>query len=110
MKRYCLALDLKDDPVAIALYIEHHKTVWPEVLESLKLSGIEKCEIYNTGNRLFMVVETDDNFSWEKKAKMDAENPDVQEWEAKMARFQQPLPPAKKGEKWILMEKIFDLK
>lgn len=110
MKRYCLALDLIDDAASIAMYIEHHKRVWPEVLENIKLSGIRTCEIYNVGNRLFMILETTDKFSWEKKAALDAANPDVQEWETLMWRYQQALPPSGRGEKWVLMEKIFELK
>jgi len=41
---------------------------------------------------------------------MDADNAKVQEWETLMWKFQQALPWAKQGEKWILMEKIFSLK
>lgn len=40
---------------------------------------------------------------------MDRSNPKVQEWEQRMWRFQKPLPGAKAGEKWLLMEKIFEL-
>jgi L-rhamnose mutarotase len=66
-------------------------------------------EIYRSGNRLFMIMETDDSFSFERKAAMDGSNPVVQKWEQLMWQFQQPLPWAKKGEKWILMDKIFKL-
>lgn len=109
MKRYCLALDLKEDPKLIAEYEAYHKNVWPEILESIKKSGIEVLDIYRTGNRMFMIIEANDNFSFERKAKMDADNMKVQEWETLMWRFQQALPWAKQGEKWILMDKIFEL-
>ncbi len=56
-----------------------------------------------------MIMETDDTFSFERKGAMDAANPKVQEWEQLMWTFQQPLPWAKEGEKWILMDKIFQL-
>jgi L-rhamnose mutarotase len=107
MPQYCLALDLKDDPALIAAYEEWHRNVWPEVLQSIKESGIEKMEIYRTGNRLFMIVLANENFSFESKAAMDAANEKVQEWEQLMWNFQQPLPGSKPGEKWILMNKIF---
>jgi L-rhamnose mutarotase len=55
-----------------------------------------------------MIMEVDDAFSFEKKTAMDAVNPKVQEWEELMWKFQQALPWAKKGEKWVLMEKIFE--
>lgn len=111
MKRYCLALDLVDDPALITEYENRHKkeNTWPEIKKSISDSGITSMEIYRTGNRLFMIVETDDSFSFERKAAMDDANPKVQQWEQLMWKFQQPLPWAKKGEKWILMNKIFEL-
>ncbi|MBO9200093.1 MULTISPECIES: L-rhamnose mutarotase [Niastella] len=109
MKRYCLALDLVDDPALIAEYERHHDTIWPEIVESIRSAGIEVLDIYRTGNRLFMIMEVNDHFSFEEKGKADAANPKVQEWETLMWKFQQALPWAKPGEKWILMEKIFGL-
>ena len=109
MKRYCLALDLKDDPGLIAEYESYHKAIWPEIAESIRNSGIEVLDIYRTGNRMFMIIEAVEEFSFEMKASMDAANPRVQEWESLMWKFQQALPWSKPGEKWILMEKIFEL-
>ena len=106
-KRYCLALDLKNDPALIAEYEDWHKRVWPEILHSIKDSGIRNMEIYRTGNRMFMIMETAPDFSFEEKGAADAGNPKVQEWEELMWKFQQPLPGSAPGEKWILMDKIF---
>jgi L-rhamnose mutarotase len=108
-KKYCLALDLKDDPDLISEYIEYHKKVWPEIVTSIKEAGIEVLDIYRTGNRLFMIIEATDAFSFEKKAAADLANPKVQEWETLMWKYQQALPGVKPGEKWILMDKIFEL-
>ncbi|MRX47015.1 L-rhamnose mutarotase [Pedobacter puniceum] len=112
MKRYCLALDLIDDETLIAEYEHWHKAEngWPEIKKSILDAHITAMEIYRTGNRLFMIMETSDEFSFDEKAKADAENPKVQEWEKLMWKFQQPLAWAKEGEKWILMNKIFELK
>ncbi|MBS1600717.1 MAG: L-rhamnose mutarotase [Bacteroidetes bacterium] len=109
MKRYCLACDLKDDAALIAEYEKWHRNVWPEIKKSITDSGILSMEIYRAANRMFMIMETDDSFSFEKKASMDTSNKKVQEWEELMWKYQQQMPFAKKGEKWILMEKIFDL-
>ena len=109
MKKYCLALDLKDDLDKINEYKDYHQDIWPEISKSLKDSGILNAEIYNTGNRLFMIIEVDKTFSFEKKLKMDLENPKVQEWEELMWNYQQALPQSQKGSKWVLMDKIFDL-
>lgn len=107
--RYCLALDLKDDPALIREYEYYHKSVWPEIKKSISDSGIIDMQIYRTGNRLFMIMEVDDTFSFTRKESMDGINEKVQEWEQLMWKFQQPLPWSKPGEKWVLMDKIFQL-
>jgi L-rhamnose mutarotase len=108
-RRYCLALDLKDDPKLIAEYKKYHEKIWPEITQSIKQSGIEDLEIYLLGTRLFMIMEVNDTFSFEAKAAADRSNSKVQEWERLMWTFQQSLPQAKPGEKWLLMERIFKL-
>lgn len=109
LKRYCLTLDLKDDATLIAEYEAYHKNVWPEILDSINGSGIIGMEIYRYGVRLFMIMETTDDFSFENKAAMDADNVKVQEWEQLMWKYQQPVKGAIAGEKWVLMDKIFQL-
>ncbi len=109
MARYCLALDLKDDPRLIAEYEAYHKAIWPEIRKSITDAGILEMEIYRVANRLFMIMETEAGFSFAKKNEMDLANPKVQQWEELMWRYQQALPVAQEGEKWVLMEKIFTL-
>ena len=109
MKRYCLTLDLKDDSSLIAEYRRHHENVWPEITQSIRAAGIEDLEIHLLGTRMFMIMEVNERFSFAAKAEADGNNPVVQEWEQLMWRFQQPLPQAKPGEKWLLMERIFKL-
>jgi L-rhamnose mutarotase len=109
MKRYCLTLDLKDDAQLIAEYEEYHRKIWPEIRVSIIDSGITNMEIYRFDNRLMMIMETNNSFTFERKAAMDVSNPKVLEWEALMWKFQQPLKSAKPGEKWILMDQIFKL-
>ena len=108
-RRYCLALDLKDDAALIAEYERYHEKIWPEVTQSIRDPGIEDMEIYRIENRLFMVMEVLDTFTFEAKAAADEANPRVAEWEELMWKFQQPLPWADPGEKWIGMERIFKL-
>jgi len=109
MKRYTLTLDLKDDPVLISEYISWHKNVWPEIKRSIKESGIHDMFIYHFQTRLFMLIYTDDDFSFEKKAVLDRANARVQEWEKLMSSFQQGIEGAGPDEKWVLMEEIFNL-
>jgi L-rhamnose mutarotase len=107
--RYCLALDLKDDPKLIAAYEQHHEKVWPEILESISSSGILSMEIYRVENRLFMIMETEPGFRVDHKEAADESNQKVREWEELMWRYQQTLPNSKPGEKWRIMERIFVL-
>lgn len=109
MKRYCLAVDLKNDAALIAEYEQYHQRIWPEIQASIVSAGIVSMEIYRIENRLFMIMETNDDFSFAAKAAADAANEKVQEWETLMWQYQQALPTAKPGEKWLLMHKIFDL-
>lgn len=109
MKRYSLTLDLKNDPELIRQYEKLHKEVWPEIISSIKDAGIENMQIYRYETRLFMMMEVNDNFSFEKKQQSDINNVKVQEWEELMWKFQQPIGGYATTEKWKLMDKIFEL-
>ena len=109
-QRYCLALDLARDEKLIAEYEGWHREVWPEIKQSILESGITGMEIYRLEDRLFMIMDAEDSFSFDKKAVMDAANPAVQRWEELMWRYQVAVPGGKAGEKWRLMNKIFSLK
>lgn len=107
--RYCFAIDLKNNANRIAEYDEYHKNVWREIIEHHRGSGITSMDIYRAGNRLFMIMEVAENFSFEGKAMRDNNSEKIREWEKLMSRLQQPLPFAKPGEKWVLMNKVFSL-
>lgn len=111
MRKIYLACDLKNDPELIKVYKEYHLpgNVPDGVLDSIRQAGIMNMEIFNTGNRLFMVMTVSEEFEMVQKAKSDAENPIVQEWEQKMDAFQEYLPHAN-GVKWVEMSSIFNLK
>lgn len=109
MKKYCLTLDAANDPVLLAEYDHYHQHVWPEIKQSILDTGIIRMEIYRFGTRLFMMMETTDEFSFERKHAMDTANPKVQEWETLMWKYQRSVPGAKPDEKWVLMNKVFDL-
>lgn len=108
-RRFCLTLDLKADPELIAEYKRYHEKIWPEITRSIKDSGIDDMEIYLLGTRMFMIMEVNESFSFEAKAEADQINPRVQEWENLMGTFQEGLPQARPGEKWLLMDRVFKL-
>ena len=109
MPRHCLTLDLNDDPHAIAEYERFHEVIWPEVRDSLFAAGVLDMEIYLLGTRMFMIMEVAEDFTFARKAAMDAANPKVQQWETIMHGFQQDLPQARSGEKWLTMNRVFSL-
>ncbi|MGH2623252.1 MAG: L-rhamnose mutarotase [Sphingobacterium sp.] len=108
-KRYALAIDLINDPAMISAYEKHHQTVHEDIRKSITDAGVEVMDIYRFENRLFMIMEVNEQFSFEAKAAMDAENPAVQKWETLMWDYQQVIPGAKPGEKWVQMNQIFEL-
>jgi L-rhamnose mutarotase len=57
-----------------------------------------------------MILETTDEFSFEHKQASDAAHKATQQWEQLMWKYQQPLPTAKPGQKWMVMDQIYDLK
>lgn len=109
--RRILLLDLKDDPSLIAAYEAWHRpgAVPGSVTTSIRGAGIEAMDIYRTGNRLVMVMETTADFDASRKAAADAADPEIVAWEELMNRFQQALPWAAAGEKWVEAERIFAL-
>jgi L-rhamnose mutarotase len=109
MKVFCLALDLKNDEKLIGEYEHYHRKIWPEITASIRNSGIIGMQIYRVENRLMMIMETEDDFSFEAKSQLDDGNTKVQEWENLMWKYQQALPGSAPGEKWRLMKRIFDL-
>lgn len=108
MKRYALALDLQDDEGLIAEYERLHQTVAPEIQQSIKDSGITRMDIYRFADRMFMIIEVNDDFSFDRKNAADAANPLVREWERLTWKYQKAIRGSKPGEKWVIMKKIFE--
>lgn len=111
MRRQYFALDLRNDALAIAEYERWHQSdqIWPEIVASIRAAGISDLEIFRTGNRLVLVMDVPEGFDGAAKQAADAADPRVQAWEALMDTFQQRLPWAKPGQKWVPMERVFSL-
>ena len=107
MKRYCQYLTLVDNEEMIAKYVAVHKNVWPEIIEGQRAVGILDMQIYRHGCNLFMIMDTIDDFDFERDMARLATLPRQAEWEAYVAHFQGCSPDAKSDEKWQLMERIF---
>lgn len=109
MSAQVLMVDLKDDPAIVAAYLEHHRSVWPEVLRSLQAAGVRTMDIYILDRRLVMIVDSGGRELRECLAAHADSGPRVAEWEALMRSFQEPSPGAPDGEWWTAMQPVFRL-
>ena len=107
MKRYCQCLQLVDDEVMIQKYCDAHKNVWPEIIEGQREVGILDMQIYRKGRSLFMIMDTVDDFDFNRDMAHLATLPRQAEWEAYVSQFQGCSTNARSDEKWQLMERIF---
>lgn len=112
MKTHCFTLDLRNEPSLIAEYKRYHQpeNIWPGVLARIRSGGVVSEEIFLAGNRLVMILQTTDDFSLADKIAADNSDTEMQEWEKLMWKYQQPFPDARPDEKWVLMEKIFEVR
>jgi L-rhamnose mutarotase len=104
-----LALDLADDAELIREYRRMHEpgSVWPAVIEHIRVRGVIAMEIWQRGNRLFMVMEAADDYP--RPDASEARLAQNSKWETLMATFQRALPDHVPGEKWSPMNCIFRL-
>ena len=111
MKAFGMALNLKDDPQTIKQYKEYHQNVWPEVEEGLKSVGITSMKIFLIGRKLFLYMETVDDFKPERDFPKYLEwHPKCKEWDDLMCTYQEKIPEAKEEEWWATMEQVYELK
>ena len=109
MQSYGMALELRDDPAAIARYKKEHQRAWPVVLNRLREVGITEMKIYLSGRHLFMYCETKDGFDPAKDFARCNDDPEYQKWDELMRTMQQRVAEAKPGEWWAMMDLVFDL-
>ena len=107
MKRYCQTLTLVNDEKLIEQYCEVHRHVWPEIIEGQREVGILDMQIYRKGCSLFMIMDTVDEFDFERDMARLATLPRQAEWEAYVSQFQGCAAGARSDEKWQRMERIF---
>ena len=84
----------------IESYIEAHRHVWPESQEGIRSVGILDMQIYRLERRVFMIMDTTDDFDFVKDNARLATLPRQAEWEAYVARFQGCDPSMTSTQKW----------
>ncbi len=110
-KRFCKTLNLEDDPQLIEDYKKVHRKgkVWPEITQGMIDIGILDMEIYITGTRLFMIMDTIPDFDHDEAMSELAAKPRQSEWEAYVSKFQKTPAEASADEKWRMIERIYKL-
>jgi len=104
MKRYGMTIRIK--PGCEEAYRNHHKAVWPEVVEMIRACNIANYSIFLKDDRLYSYFEyLGDDFESDM-AKMAA-HARTQEWWAVMGPMQEPLDTRQAGEWWADMEEVF---
>ncbi len=110
-RRYCMTLELKDDPELIEEYVSWHQkeNIWKEIPEGIREVGIIDSEIYRLGTTLFMILTVPADFNFEVQMTKLAGLPRQAEWEDFMTKYQASKPGESSAEKWKKMERIFKL-
>ena len=110
-RRYCMTLELKDDPELIAEYESWHKpeNIWKEIPEGIRQVGIVDSEIYRFGTTLFMILTVPADFDFETQMTELAGLSRQAEWEDFMTKYQASKPGESSAEKWKRMDRIFKL-
>uniref|UniRef100_A0AB33JH97 L-rhamnose mutarotase n=3 Tax=unclassified Prevotella TaxID=2638335 RepID=A0AB33JH97_9BACT len=111
VKRYCQTMDLRDNPELIRRYREAHdrEHFRQQIADGIRQVGILEMELYIVGTRVFMIVETPEDFDWDDAMSRLATLPGQQEWEDYVSQFQQCATGSTSDEKWKMMERMFYL-
>ena len=64
-------------------------------------------EIYAHGSAMFMIMDTVDDFDYERDMARLASMPRQAEWEAHVSQYQGCSPLSKATDKWQRMERVF---
>ncbi len=104
MKRYGMTIRLR--PEAEVEYKQYHRSVWPEVLDTITRCNIRNYTIFLQNSVLFGYFEYIGQDFAADMARMAAD-PKTQEWWAIMNPMQNPFPDRKEGDWWTTMEEVF---
>ncbi|MDE6340652.1 MAG: L-rhamnose mutarotase [Muribaculaceae bacterium] len=111
VKRYCQFIEITDCPDLIAKYRECHdkEHAWKEIIDGIRSVGILEMELYITGNKVVMIVETPVDFEWQAAMNKLSRLPRQAEWESFVSAMQGCNETATSDEKWQLMDRMFYL-
>jgi len=101
-----VAFRLRIKPDAIEGYERDHANVWPELLTRLREVGISDYYIFRRDQDLFLVMQVKDfDAAWDALGK----DPVNLRWQAQMAKYFEPVPDLKPGERFAMMKEVFHM-
>ncbi|GAB4024613.1 L-rhamnose mutarotase [Spirosoma gilvum] len=100
-----LTANMVADPKLQAEYLDYHATQfekWPEVSNGFCNAQFQQLLLYRNGRQLMLVISVPKGESLDKlNPKTTENNPRVDEWNARMKKYQEGIPGTKPGEVWV---------
>ena len=106
-KMLVLNMALEKNPLMIQDYINYHANVWPEVIDDLRKRPVGRMRIYNSENKLVMLLEVDKDFDIKDGIHIEPPMPKVKEWSTIMSKLGKKLKSGKL-DSWTEMNMVFD--
>lgn len=105
-----LTANLVDNPKLQNEYMAYHATQaenWPEVSKGFCKARFQQLLVYRNGRQLMLVISIPKGESLDKlNPKTTENNPRVDEWNRRMAKYQEGIKGTKKGETWVVLEPL----
>jgi hypothetical protein len=105
-----LTANLVADPKMQQEYLDYHATQfekWPELSRGFCNADFQQLLIFRNGRQLILVISIPKGESLDKLNPRTTENnPRVNEWNKLMGKYQEGLPGAGAGVKWVFLERI----
>lgn len=110
INEYYITTNMVADTAMQAEYIRLHteqQTLWPGVGEGFCDENFQYITMYKNDRRLILIAGIPAEMDLYEMSRKNAENhPKVQEWNEHMAQFQEELPEAEQGAKWVLFSSL----
>ena len=98
---------LEKNPLMIQDYINYHANVWPEVIDDLRKRPVGRMRIYNSENKLVMLLEVDKDFDLSHGIHIEPPMPKVKVGSSIMSKLGKKLESGKL-DSWTEMNMVFD--
>lgn len=105
-----LTANLVADTTLQREYMDYHATQfekWPEVSRGFCNADFQQLLVYRNGRQLMLVISIPKGESLDRlNPKTTENNPRVDEWNARMKKYQEGIPGTAKGESWVFLQPV----